>query len=166
MAYMHTNNLAAAEADLKVMVEKREKLQYSPGEGIHELAWLRLGDFYRNCLKDDERAMQAYGHVLDRKMLAPYRLNVIDKPAFTGHSEALAAATRAAGEILRKQGKEAEALKLQFSLLKAQAEALADSGKAAEAVARFREVLVVKGVSAADKEFCEKRIKELQARAP
>jgi hypothetical protein len=163
---MHTNNLAAAEADLKVMVEKREKLQYSPGEGIHELAWLRLGDFYRNCLKDDDRALHAYAHVLDRKMLAPYRLNVIDKPAFTGHSEALVAATRAAGEILRKQGKEAEALKLQFSLLKAQAEALADSGNIAEAVARFREVLVVKGVSAADKEFCEKKIKQLQAKAP
>jgi len=145
MAYIHANDLPSAEADLKVMVEKRETLQYSAGEGIHEAAWLRLGDFYRDHVKDEQRAMRAYTHVLDRTMLAPYRLNVVDKPAFTGHSEALAAATRAACGILRKQGKEAEARRFEASLFQAQAKALADSGKRAEAIAKYQEALAVQG---------------------
>ena len=165
IAYTQTNNLTAAEADLKTMVDKRAALGYSPGEAIHELALLRLGDFNRTQLKDDKRAMEAYSYILDRTMIAPYRTNVINKPAFTGASESLVAATKAASEILRKQGKEDEALKLQFSMLKAQSEALASLGKHEEAIAKLKEALGVKGISAAQKEECEKKINELQLSA-
>jgi hypothetical protein len=47
------------------------------------------------------------------------------KPASTGASETLVAATKAACEILDKQGKPEEAKKLQSDLQKAQAEAAA-----------------------------------------
>lgn len=162
IAFIQTNDLKSAEADLKTMVDKRNTLQYSPGEAIHELALLRLGDFYRMQLKDDKRAMEIYNSIIDRTMQAPYRLNIINKPAFTGGTESLAAATKAASEILRKQGKEGEAIKLQISLLKAQAEAFADIGKKAEMMAKFKEVLACKGVFPADKEPYEKRIGALQ----
>jgi hypothetical protein len=163
IAYTQANDLAAAEADLKAMVEKRANLAYSPGEAIHEMALLRLGDFYRTQLKDDARAMEVYGKILDRTMLAPYRLNVISKPAFTGSNEAFIAATKAASEILNKQGKQDEVLKLQISMLKAQAEAFSDIGKKTEAIANLKEVLASKGVFGAEQEACEKRINELQA---
>lgn len=162
IAFIQTNDLKSAEADLKTMIEKRTNLSYSPGEAIHELALLRLGDFYRTQLKDDKRAMEIYNSIIERTMQAPYRLNIINKPAFTGGTESFAAATKAASEILRKDGKEDEALKLQISMLKAQAEAFADIGKKAEMIAKFKEVLAYKGVFAADKEPCEKRIGALQ----
>ncbi len=162
IAYTQTNDLAAAEADLKTMVEKRANLAYSPGEAIHEMALLRLGDFYRTQLKDDAKAMEVYGKILDRTMLAPYRLNVISKPAFTGGNEAFIAATKAASEILIKQGKQEEVLKLQISMLKAQAQAFADVGKKAEAVAKFKDILASKGMFGSEQEACEKRINELQ----
>ncbi len=121
LAYVHTNDLAAAEADLKIMNDKRTQLSYRSGEAIHDLAWLRLGDFYRQYLKDEVRALAAYLHVCNRTTWAPW--GTPPKPVSTGASETLVKATKAAAVILRKQGKPEEARKLESDLLKAQAEA-------------------------------------------
>ena len=124
LAYIHTGNLAAAEADLREMNDKRAQLSYRCGEAIHDLTWLRLGDFYRTHLKDDARALEAYLNVCNRTTWAPW--GTPQKPVSTGGSETLVKATRAASEILRKQGKLQEVKKLESNLAKAQAEAAAD----------------------------------------
>jgi hypothetical protein len=59
LVYTHTNNLAAAEGDLKIMNEKRTQLAYRSGEAIHDRVWLQLGDLYRTHRKDDDRALDA-----------------------------------------------------------------------------------------------------------
>jgi hypothetical protein len=123
IAYRETGDLAAAEADLKIMNDKRMQLSYRSGESIHDLAWLRLGDFYRRYLKDDNKALAAYLNVCNRTTWAPW--GQPPKPASTGASETLVAATKAASEILSKQGKTEEVKRLQSDLLKAQAEASA-----------------------------------------
>ena len=105
------------------MNDKRAQLQYRCGEAIHDLTWLRLGDFYRQHLKDEARALEAYLHVCNRTTWAPW--GAPPKPVSTGASDTLVKATRAASEILRKQGKPEEARKLEADLLKAQAEAAA-----------------------------------------
>jgi len=121
LAYIHTGNLTAAEAALKVMNDKRTQLSYRCGEAIHDLTWLRLGDFYRTHLKDNARALEAYLNVCNRTTWAPWGLP--QKPVSTGGSETLVKATRAASELLRKQGKLGEVKKLESNLAKAQAEA-------------------------------------------
>jgi hypothetical protein len=124
LAYIHTGNLTAAEADLKVMNDKRTQLSYRCGEAIHDLTWLRLGDFYRTHLKDDARALEAYLNVCNRTTWAPWGLP--QKPVSTGGSETLVKATKAASEILRKQDKLGEVKELESNLAKAQAVAAAD----------------------------------------
>ena len=104
IAYCETGNLAAAEADLKIMNDKRTQLSYRSGEAIHDLVWLRVGDFYRQYLKDDDRALTAYANVLARTTWAPW--GQPRKPAATGGNETLAAATKAVSDILRKRGKD------------------------------------------------------------
>jgi len=123
LAYIHTNNLTAAEADLREMNDKRTQLSYRCGEAIHDLTWLRLGDFYRTHLKDDARALEAYLNVCNQTTWAPW--GHPQKPVSTGGSETLVKATRAASGILREQDKLEEVEKLESSLAKAQAEAAA-----------------------------------------
>jgi hypothetical protein len=123
LAYIHTGNLEAAEADLRVMNEKRTQLSYRSGEAIHDLTWLRLGDFYRTHLKDDDKALEAYLNVCDRTTWAPW--GTPQKPVLTGAGETLAKATEAACDILRKQGKLDKVKELKSSLTKAQADAVA-----------------------------------------
>jgi len=48
------------------MNDKRTQLSYRFGEAIHDLAWLRLGDFYRKYLQDDDEALEAYLNVCKR----------------------------------------------------------------------------------------------------
>jgi tetratricopeptide (TPR) repeat protein len=156
IASQETGNLAAAEADLKIMNEKRAQLQYRCGESIHDLVSLRLGDFYRTQLKDDTRALEAYNNVIDRTTWAPWGRP--PKPASTGFSETLVAAAKAASEILSKQGKTDEVKKIQFTLLLAQAEASASLLKESDAIAKFKELLALPGKSTADMAACEKRI--------
>jgi len=127
LAYIHAGNLAAAEADLRVMNDKRQQLAYRSGEAIHDLTWLRLGDFYRTQLKDDDKALEAYLNVCSRTTWSPFG-NVV-KPVLTGGGETLAKATEAACDILRKQGKRDEVEKLQANLAEAQAKATAVSSK-------------------------------------
>jgi hypothetical protein len=143
IAYAHTNNLVAAEADLKVMNEKRMQLTYRSGESIHDLTWLRLGNFYRDQLKDDDRALAAYTNVTDRTTWTYWGRP--RKPAARGADATLVAATKAASEILRKRGREADALQLQFSLLQAQAEAAASVLKTDEMLNRFTEAMAIPG---------------------
>jgi hypothetical protein len=156
VAHLQTNNLAAAEADLKIMNEKRAQLQYRSGEAIHDRVWLRLGDFYRTQLKDDDRALEAYTRVCNRTTWAPWGTPA--KPVSTGGSETLVAATKAASEILRKQGKLDEVGNLQFNLFKAQAEASAALLQEPETIAKFQELLALPGKFTADMEACANRI--------
>ena len=160
LAYVHANDLAAAEADLKIMNDKRTRLTYRSGEAIHDRVWLQLGDFYRTQLKDDDRALDAYRNVCDRTTWAFWGRPL--KPAARGADETLVAATKAACDILRKQGKLDEVRKLQFNLLKAQAEASASLLKESETVAKFGELLALPGRHSADVEACAKRIDRLE----
>ena len=105
------------------MNDKRRQLSYRSGEAIHGLTWLRLGDFYRQHLEDEGRALEAYLNVCNRTTWAPW--GTPPKPFSTGDSDTLVKATKAACEILRKQGKPEEAKKLESDLLKAQAGAAA-----------------------------------------
>jgi parallel beta-helix repeat protein len=123
LAYVQMGDLAAAEADLKAMNDKRQQLSCTSGESIHDLTWLRLGDFYRTQLKDDAKALEAYLSVCDRNTWAYY--GTITKPVLTGGSDTLVAATHAASEILRKQGKLDQVKELQTRLAEAQAQAKA-----------------------------------------
>jgi hypothetical protein len=158
IAYAQTTNRVAAEADLRVMNEKRTTLAYSSGEAIHEVAWLRLGDFYRTQLKDDTRALAAYSNILTRTMVSPYRMNIISKPAFTGGSATLVAATRATCEILRQRGQADEAKGWELSLIKAQAFAAASLLQEAETVAKFGEFLALSSAFTAELAGYEKRL--------
>jgi hypothetical protein len=123
LAYIHTGNLQAAEADLRIMNDKRTQLSYRSGEAIHDLTWLRLGDFCRTHLQDDDEALEAYLNVCSRKTWAPW--GTPDKPVLIGAGETLAKATEAACEILRKQGKLDKVKELESGLAKAQADAAA-----------------------------------------
>ena len=160
LAYVHTHNLTAAEADLKIMNDKRTQLTYRSGEAIHDRVWLQLGDFYRTQLNDDHRALEAYTKVCDRTTWAFWGRPL--KPAARGADETLVAATKAASEILRKQGKLDEVRKLQFNLRKAQAEAAASLLKKSETIARFRELLALPGTLSAEVEECAERINGLR----
>ena len=123
-AYAETGDLNAAEKELRTMVDKGRKLGYSPGPTVLDLSWKRLGDFYRDRLKDDAKALEAYGHVIDRMTVFRHD-RPMPKPVLSGNSEVLVAATEAACGILHRQGKESEARKLRLGLLKAQAKARA-----------------------------------------
>jgi hypothetical protein len=160
IAHRETGDLAAAEADLKVMNDKRRQLSYRSGEAIHDLAWLRLADFYRRYLKDEERALAAYLNVCSRTTWAPW--GTPPKPVSTGAGETLVKATKAAAEILRKQGKRDEVRKLQFNLHKAQAEAAAALLREAKTIAGFRELLALPGTLSLEVEACAKRIDGLR----
>ena len=156
IAHCEMGNLAAAEADLKIMNEKRMQLTYRSGEAIHDLAWLRLGDFYRQYLKDDDRALTAYANVLARTTWAPW--GQPRKPAATGGNKTLAAATKAVSDILRKRGKDGEIPQLQFNLLLAQAEAAASVLETNEMTARLNEALALPGRSTAGMETAARSI--------
>ncbi|MBN1442923.1 MAG: hypothetical protein JXA90_09445, partial [Planctomycetes bacterium] len=67
IAYAETGDLKAAEADRRAMVEKGDRLGYSPGPTVLAVAWKRLGDFYRTRLSDDARALEAYRKALETK---------------------------------------------------------------------------------------------------
>lgn len=160
IAYRETGNLAAAEADLRIMNDKRTQLTYRSGEAIHDLAWLRLGNFYRQYLKDDERALAAYQNVLDRITWAPW--GQPRKPAATGASETLVAATNAVSDILRKRGKQDEIRELRFNLLLSQAEAAASMLKTDEMIARLKESLALPGKFSSEMEAAAIRILALE----
>jgi len=122
IAYAETGDLKAAETDMRTMVDKGTRLGYSPGPTILDLSWKRLGDFCRTFLKDDAKALEAYKRVTDR--MTVFRSDSPRaKPLLLGESAVLAAATEAACDILRQQGNEEEARKLQANLRKAHAEA-------------------------------------------
>jgi hypothetical protein len=123
LAQIHVGNLEAAEADLKIMNDKRSQLNYRSGEAIHDLTWLRLGDFYRTQLKDDAKALEAYLNVCSRTTQAYW--GTPEKPVLTGDDETLVKATEAACDILRKQGKLDKVEELKSNLAKAQADAAA-----------------------------------------
>ena len=123
LAYRETGDLKAAEADLMVMYKKHQRHPYRAGESIQEHMFLRLGNLYRDYFKDDRRALEQYLKVCDRTTWASW--GTPSKPVLMGDDETLIEATKAACDILRKQGKLDKVKELQENLAKAQAEAAA-----------------------------------------
>lgn len=160
IAYRETGNLAAAEADLRKMNDKRMDLGYRSGEAIHDLVWLRLGDFYRDTLKDDDKAYAAYTNILDRTAWVPWSGRP-RKPAARGADETLVLATKAVSDILRKKGKSDEIAQLQYNLVLAQAEAAAAVLKESDTIAKFKEILAMPGKTTPALEAAGKRINAL-----
>ncbi|MFA7157997.1 MAG: right-handed parallel beta-helix repeat-containing protein [Kiritimatiellia bacterium] len=161
VAYAESNDFAKAEAELRVMLNAQTNIGMFSSPGIVDMAWAKLGDFYHKYQKDDAKAMAAYTNAITRSRANSYGV-LTPKPVLLGNTETLASATRSASEILRSQGKETEALKLQVSLLMAQGNALGILDNKAGAMEKFKEALKVKGITDEDREECEKKIKALQ----
>lgn len=100
IAHAETGDLKAAEVDMRTMVDKGGRLGYSPGPTVLAVAWKRLGDFYRTRLNDEGEALEAYCKALETK----------SNPEISG---ILDDATKSAAAILRKQGQNAKARKLE-----------------------------------------------------
>ena len=67
IAYAESGDLKAAEAELRTMVTKGNRLDYTPGDTVLAVAWKRLGDFYRTRLREDAKALDAYRQTLKTK---------------------------------------------------------------------------------------------------
>jgi hypothetical protein len=104
--------------------------------------------------------LAAYTNACDRNTWAPWGRP--PKPVSTGNSETLVAATKAACDILRKQDKLDKVNRLQFNLLKAQAEASASLLNEPETLSKFKELLALPGSFTADMEACAKRIADCE----
>jgi len=155
MAYNYLRDGAKAEADLKAALTRR------PAGPPRAEIWLALAGNYRSNLQDSEQALNAY-----RQAIA----------SGTGRGGWLFLTSAVgAADILRKQGKYAEAFdalteadveKLsgywRGAILVSRAEIFAAQGKKAEAVAGFNEALQVEGVPDYRLKDWQKRLDELQ----
>jgi hypothetical protein len=138
-ALIKTGDLEAAEKDLRVMNDKRQQMKYRSGESIHDRVALRLGRFYRDVLKDEDRALEEFRHVIDRTTWTFWGRPL--KPAARGADQTLIDASREAAAILRQRGQNQEAEQIEFDLLLAQAEAAAAVLDYPTLVDRFRQML-------------------------
>jgi len=159
IAYAETGDLESAETDLQIMNEKRQQLTYRSGEAIHDLAWLRLGDFYRERLQDENKALEAYQNVIDRTTWTFWGRP--PKPVARGADATLERATEAAADILRRKGREDEIPALQLNLLQARAEAAAAILETDAMLARFEEFLALSGRFTPEMAALESRIQSL-----
>lgn len=160
IAYAETGDLPLAEADLKLMNSRRFELQYRAGEAIHDLVWLRLGDFYRQYY-NDAQALAAYSNILSRTTWAPWA-DSVPKPLATGSGATLVAATERVCEILEGRGLHAQTNGVWFNLRKAQAEAAADLLDKVKTLSAFAEALALPGIFIAEMQACEARINILE----
>lgn len=160
LAYAETGNLTAAEADLKIMNDKRFALQYRSGEAIHDRAWLRLGDFYRSYLHDDDQALAAYSNILHRTTWSPWGLPA--KPLATGGSGTYAEAATHVCQILDGRGLHAEVNWIWADVRKAQAEAAANLLDMTGTLFSCEQLLQIPDVQSAELTACATRIDKLQ----
>jgi tetratricopeptide (TPR) repeat protein len=156
-AYYDLKNGQAAEADL------RKALENLPHGYARGLASLTLADNYRDNLKDDQQALEAYAyaHAIEEKR---------DRYGWMCFTSVASAAG-----VLRKQQRHDEALRMlgkvpvdkirgywRAAMLYQYGLTFAAQGKKAEALAKFNEALRVEGLRDFQKTECEKRIRELQ----
>jgi len=154
-AYSRLKGGQAAEADLK------KAMDYFAENDTKAQVLLELGNNYRNNLKDNQKAVEAYTRSVEAR------------GAYRSVNTLLSAV-----DILREQGKYGEALKLlatldinkisgngRGSILAAYGENLAAQGNKTEAIAKFNEALAAKEITADRKELYSKKIKELQDNA-
>lgn len=152
-AYARLKDGAAAESDLK------KAYAHPADENTAGGILFALGNNYRDNIKDDVRALEAYKMIIDN-VKSFYAYNFVLLPAAV---------------ILRGQGKHDEALKLlasadlsrsnphtRVAFLGEWGETLAGHGKKAEAIAKFNEALAIKEIPADRKELYTNKIKELQ----
>ncbi|MFA7160905.1 MAG: hypothetical protein WC299_16535 [Kiritimatiellia bacterium] len=155
MACFQWNDGTNAVKDLKKAAE------YLADEALLGQACLRLGDACLNKINDEPQALDAY-------------LKAI-KAANAGGWIKSTASVSAAG-ILRKQGKFDEAFRILenagagkmegywgFVMLASWADTLAAQGKKAEATAKYKKALSLKGVNEAQKKEAEKALQTLSA---
>lgn len=155
-AYARLKDGAAAEADLK------KASAYPADDNTKGEILFALGSNYRDNLKDNARALEAYSRLL-KETKSFYAYNIVLYSAVA---------------ILRGQGKYDEALQLLGSadlsksnpatrcdLLGEWGDILALQGKNTEAIAKYREALAVNGIPEDRRELYEKKINELQNNA-
>jgi len=134
-------------------------VEYAKTRNDRALTLCNLGDVYRSLLKDDEKALEVYRRVLAEKHI------------YKGSRACLAMS-----DIYLKQNKPQEALaaldwvdlnKLNGPykawILAGRGKVLATMGKKAEAIAKYKEALAVKGVPGYTKKQCEKALEKLEA---
>lgn len=127
--------------------------------------WVALANNYRNNLKDDQRALNAYRKAIE---LLPGAGSWVNLSSITS-----------ASEILCKRGKYQEALEVlakapldrltgywRAMILLAYAQILSAQGKKEQARARLKEALNSKGIPPHLKKAIEKQLSELPASAP
>ena len=155
-AYQALKKGKEAEADLK------KALTYPMDRRTHAKTVNALGAVYSGLLKDDAKAIETY-----RKALAGSNVY------------AQCRAVMSIAGILQRQKKYDEAVKelskvpvknvgnshWRRNLLCALGDALAKAGKKAEAIAKYKEAMQVKGTRAKQKVSVEKKIKALEASA-
>jgi tetratricopeptide (TPR) repeat protein len=155
-AHSDLKNGQAAEADLRKALENL-------GEGDErDVARLTLARNYRDVLKDDRQALAAFLECIDK---AQYRYGWISLEAIT-----------AAADLLRKQGRSDDTLKVlgrvnvktmtgdwKSTLLQAYAETYAAQGKKADALALMKEARAVPGIQEWRIAACENALKAMQS---
>jgi tetratricopeptide (TPR) repeat protein len=157
-AYFYIKDGSAAEADLK------KALDYIPDNATRASILLNLGQNYQSNLKDDKQALDAYMRVIE---LMPGQGSWINLTAITS-----------AVSMLREQKKFDEAFNVlktididklggywRGALLAAHGDVCAAQGKRAEAIARYKEALAVKGIPAYAERTWKKRLEEIQGQA-
>jgi len=152
-AYFQLKDGKAAEADLKTAAEGH------PSNLGKAEASLSLGDTYRDLLKDEGKALDAYAKASGR---------IGSWITFT--------AVLSSTDILRKQGKYDDAMKMlqkidiakttgywRFTFVTEHAEILAGQGKKAEAIAKLEEGIADEAITNEFKKDWERRLNELNA---
>jgi tetratricopeptide (TPR) repeat protein len=146
-----TKNADLAVADLN------EAVKHAKGQNNRALALLNLGNVYKDLVKDDDKALETF------------RLVLAEKHIYKGSSACIAMSG-----IYLKQGKPQEAMaaldwpdmnKLngmyKAMILAERARVLAAMDKKAEAIAKYKEALAVKGLSKYLKKKYEAALKQL-----
>ena len=156
-AYVTLKDGKAAETQL------REALKHLADESAIALNWLTLADNYRDNLRDDESALEAYTRVREVG-------GVRDRYGWKYLSSLTSAA-----EILRRHGRHGEALQVldradldnlrgywRGAMLHAYGQTLAAQGRIPEAIEKLRDALDSEDVPAARKDACRQTILQLR----
>lgn len=161
-AHARLGDLDAAEADLKVVIDAQTRIGLYSGSTIQDLAWLKLGHFYRDDRQDDGKALDAYRRVTNRTRPRTHG----PVPVLGALEPPLAEATEAATTILREKEQASEALTVQFNTLLAQGNALALLRRDAEALVHFRRALALDGIGDGARKDVHRRIDALTTDTP
>ena len=156
-AYVTLKDGKAAESQL------RKALKHLADESAIARAWLTLADNYRDNLRDDESALEAYARVREVG-------GARDRYGWKYLSSLTSAA-----DVLRRQGRHDEAFDVlkradldglrgywRGAMLHAYGQTLAAQGKTSEAIAKLRDALEREDVPPAQKDACRQTMREIR----